>query len=351
MSCRAEFDAYVAGMVIVLLGIGVVDRAPVSAATRGQLPAEANDVRWDLAEAFEFRWTAAERSAKIVNGEGPISVEPVLAISAEVRFGDSPGMVSIDARTPRIIDVSDGNGDALLCQFSQTSSARCYQELFWQPSSESAASTHRRPFEVTVGLSRDPNEAASSPLTVFGYIYVVYADNVISCDVPFDPNGGWRETEATSDLQVCVDPATPPCPERLRYVRITPLPGTSKGLGYFPFRPTTSVPMYKYATWVRTKSGNPVMALCDAAVYCHRDDYPLSDYAIMWSELYDSERQTSAAFTTRWAASGPSDIRGTYCWGHKEQEASDAYDTIRHVIVVHPMEAKIPFVLRDVPIP
>jgi hypothetical protein len=106
-----------------------------------------------------------------------------------------------------------------------------------------------------------------------------------------------------------------------------------------------------YTTWIKSMSGAPVMALRDGVGYYRRDEYPLGDYAILRTELYDSAGQTSIGAPTQEAGSGVFDVRGTYCWGQMEQGRYDAYDTIRHIIVVHPVEVKIPFLLRDVPIP
>ena len=93
------------------------------------------------------------------------------------------------------------------------------------------------------------------------------------------------------------------------------------------------------------------MALRDTTWYHYREIYPLGDYAILRTELYDSVRQTSVNVPTQEVGSEVSDVRGTHCWGQMEQGRYDTYDTIRHTIVVHPVEVKIPFVLRNIPIP
>ena len=73
------------------------------------------------------------------------------------------------------------------------------------------------PFNLTLRLPDDPNEPVPSSLAVLeAYVYVLLADDVVSLDIPFDPNGGWHELKAAPDLQICVDPTTPPCPGPLR---------------------------------------------------------------------------------------------------------------------------------------
>jgi hypothetical protein len=326
-----------------------VDNASVPLAAA---PSDSNDLRWDLAKDFEFRWTAAELSAKVVSGATSNSLERTLTISGELRILDTEGLVTIESDRPRIVKISDGHGNAAPCQFEQGSAARWYDDRGWQWHSGPQGPWGWCPFNLTLRLPDDPNEPVPSSLAALeAYVYVLLADNVISLDIPFDPNGGWHELEAAPDLQICVDPTTPPCPGPLRYVPVAPLPGSSKGFESFPYRPTAPVPLYRYTTWVKSKSGAPVMTLRDTTWHYYRDTYPLGDYAILRTELYDSVRQTSVNVPAQEIGSEVSDVRGTHCWGQMEQGRYDTYDTIRHIIVVHPVEVKIPFVLKNVPIP
>lgn len=320
------------------------------------ISAEPNDLCWDLAENFEFRWTSAELSAQVVNEVHAQVVERTLVISGEMRILDTEGLVTVEAERPVIVTALDAGGNAVLYEgdrFSSAFSARRYQEQGrqWQP--ETQVPSQWLPFAVTLRPAADANEPMPSSLSVLeGYVYVLYADDVILFDVPFDPNSGCHETEAAPDLQIWVDPVlTPPCPGPLRYTAVTPMPGSPKGLLSPAIRPTTSVPLYKYTTWIKSKTGVPVMALRDASGYCHRDTYPLGDYAVLRTELYDSQQGTSGSVQTQETGSNPADVRGAYCRGQMEQGRGDAYDTIRHVIVARPLEVKIPFVWKDIPIP
>ena len=187
----------------------------------------------------------------------------------------------------------------------------------------------------------------SSISRLTGYIYALYADRVVNVDIPFDPNVGCVERENVPGLVLCVDPTTPPCPGPLKSVKV-PLTGTRSD----PSRPTTPVPLYEYQTWVKSKAGGPMMGLYDPAGSPYRRNvYPLGDYALVRTELLDSKNGTTEYFPTQWIISGPSGNWGASCNGQKEQLPMDRYDSIRHVIAVHPVEVKIPFALKNIPLP
>jgi len=351
MLCRAEFKRLAAVASNAAIGMLLLCCAALVNTVAGQPHAEPNDLRWDLAENFEFRWTAVDLSTKVIRGEIFDSYERTLTITGELRVFESEGLVSFEQEQPRVLSVSDGRGNAVPCQFARGATGRWYRNNVW-PLDVGPLGLGAGSFTVRLYLADNPKEPVPPLLTELkGYIYFLYADDVLLVDVPFDPNGGWREFEAAPDLQICVDPATPPCPAPLEYIPVELLPGSSKGSWFFPFRPTTPVPLYRYQTWVASKSGAPVMALRDWGRSYYRDVYPLGDYAILRTELHDSVGGTSAIVPTQDSKSGVSDIRGTGCRGQMEQDTHEAYDTIRHVIAVHPVEVKIPFVLRDIPVP
>lgn len=321
--------------------------APVGAS--GDQPnVEPNDLRWDLAENLEFRWTTVDLSTRVIRDDSSESFERNLTISGRLVIFDAEGWVTVECERPWALSVSDAHGNTVPCQFGQWSS-RWYEKNTWRLDSGAHASWSC-PFDLTLRFPGNPDEPVPSSLgEIVGYVYVVLADDVLFLDIPFDPNGGWHEPDAAPDLELSIDPRTPPCPAPLQYIPVEALPGTGKGLLSFPYRPTTPVPLYSYTTWIRSKSGAPVMALRDRGTYL-RDSYPLGDYAILRTELYDSVEQTSVVVPTQEIRSGVSDVRGTWCSGQMEQERGDAYDTIRHVIAVHPVEVKVPFVLSDIPV-
>ena len=350
MPCRVEFKRFKSAVSSTVFGIILLCCAPPVNAFGDQPNGEPNDLRWDLAGNYEFRWTTADLSTKVVKGDISNSFERRLAISGELRILDTEELVTFESELPWILSVSDGHGNAVPCQFEQWPAGRWYETNTWQLNAGRQGPWGSR-FKLTLRFPDNPKEPVPSLLAdLEGYVHVVLADDVLFLDIPFDSNGGWHELEAAPDLQICIDPPTPPCPGPLEYIPVEVLPGTSKGLGAFPYRPTTPVPLYRYATWVKSKSGASVMALRDRGVYYDRDVYPLGDYAILRTELYDSVGQTSVNVPTQEIVSGVSDIRGTYCRGQMEQGRYDAYDTIRHVIASNPVEVKIPFVLSNIPV-
>ncbi len=349
MLWRAEFKRFVSGAFGAVLGMmWLCCAVPVNAAG-DQANIEPNDLRWDLAENIEFRWTTTDLSARVIRGDVVNSFERILSVSGRLVIFDAEGWVTIEWERLWTLSVSDAHGNTVPCQFGQWS-GRWYENNVWCLDSGAHASWST-PFDLTLRFPATPDEPLPSSLgQIVGYVYIVLADDVLFLDIPFDPDGGWHELEAAPNLQICLDPTTPPCPGPLEYIPVEVLSGTPKGLGAFPYRPTTPVPLYSYTTWIRSKSGAPVMALRDRRGLYLRDDYPLGDYAILRTELYDSVEQTSVIVPTQEIKSGVSDIRGTWCRGRMEKDKYDAYDTIRHVIVVNPVEAKIPFVLSDIPI-
>lgn len=70
---------------------------------------------------------------------------------------------------------------------------------------------------------------------------------------------------------------------------------------------------------------------------------------VIGTRLYDSQNET-LEFPEQHVWSDPFGRHGAVCFGKTEQDRND-YDTIRHLIAVHPVEVKIPFVLTDIPIP
>jgi len=351
MSCRVGINQSAMDVSSTVFGLMLLFcTAPVDA-SGAQPNTEPNGLRWDLAASFEFRWTTVDLSTKVIRGDVTDSYERILTISGELRIRETEGLVAFEGEHPRILSVSDGRGNAVPCEFGHGLGGRWYENNIW-PLNVGPQGVWGSRFTLTLRLADNPKEPVPSSLAELeGYMYVLLADDVLLLDIPFDPNAGWHEMEAAPDLQICVDPATPPCPAQLDYIPVELLPGTSRGLGYFPYRPTMPVPLYRYRTWVKSQSGAPVMALRDTASYYHRDDYPLGDYAMLRTELYDSLGQTSVNVPTQEIKSGVSDIRGTCCWGQMEQGRNDAHDTIRHVVAVHPVEVKVPFVLTDIPVP
>jgi hypothetical protein len=176
-----------------------------------------------------------------------------------------------------------------------------------------------------------------------GFVYGLYADRVVNVDIPFDPNSGTFDVPLTPDLQFWVDPATPPCPGPVKYVRISP-PNSRVDVS----RPATPVPLYMYTTWVKSRTGKPVLAINDGIL---RKSAPFGEYAVIRTELVNSKRGSQVSFQAQSVRGDYSGTKGAQCHGQMAPVRNESYDTIRHVIAVHPREMKIPFVLKNVPVP
>jgi hypothetical protein len=311
--------------------------------------ADSNDLRWDLARAFQFDWVSAELSAKVVPGADANAPARTVIVSVGLTVLDVKGLVILDMNSPGIIQVLDQRGNPVEYQAARSDQTRRYDSRSWYWNNSGAViTTPLGPFDVAFRLSADPRQSAPSSLSqVQGYIYAIYADGVVGLDVPFDPNYGWHQAPAVPGLMACVDPATPPCPWPLKEIKVAGPDST----GTF-YRPATPVPLYKYQTWVKVKAGGPMMGLNDPGGFYPRASNPLGDYALVRTELYASKKDFSDYLFTQWVLSDPLGDRGASCNGEKEQVPGDVtYDSIRHIIAVHPVEVKIPFVLKNIPIP
>ncbi|MEN6429175.1 MAG: hypothetical protein ABFE13_27825 [Phycisphaerales bacterium] len=317
--------------------------------------AEPNDLRWDLAEAFTFSWQTTELTAKITNSSAEVTsksgtVERIISVSVDVGWNlKAKGLVIIDVNAPQVYELLDEDGNVIEYENAQSDQYRRYEDYpyYWtQNGTAYRNATEPEQFRVKVRLSADASQPAPSVISVLkGYIWAVYADAVIEVDVPFDPNLGDFESESAPELTFTVDVTTPPVPEPLEYICVVP----SEIRGGGKYRPTRAVGLYRYATWVRSKTDRPVLGLNDGIRY-PGSVYVFQDYAVIRTKLCDSTSgdvmRVNSQIVENWFAT----TRGAYCWGQLEQDRS-AYDTICHIIVVHPVEVKIPFVLRDVPVP
>lgn len=338
-------------MVVMLDGAdaGTVGDVPAPEPASAQARAATGDVgdlRWDLAEAFGFEWKSTEVSAKITDGTDPNT--PLYTATVVVRpfVLDSKGLVALDLESPGVCEVLDQNGDALGFEPMQSDQSRRYdfQHLSWEGKIWNSL-RFEQVISVKIRLSSTPVPPSICSIGhIEGYIYAVYADDIVEIDIPFDPNAGWNEFEPVPDLIFRIDSTTPPCPGPLRSVGI---PTSNPRLPRR--RPVTPVPLYKYQSWVKSKTREPIMALYDLGGWYQRDLYPLSKYAVVRTELFDSKNTRSYRLFTQWIESDPSGDVGAACYGQKEQDYSDAYDSVRHIIAINPVEVKIPFVLSTRP--
>jgi hypothetical protein len=352
--CERSWLCPVAGTIMLLgfIAVGadtVADPTDTASVPLAPVPADFNDLRWDLAKGFAFEWDSAELSAKVLRGADPNGPVRTITISARVDTF-TEGLVSIDVDTAGIVEALDEHGIAVNHQPDPLYAWRHYLEDGWWWSGHQVSQPQAwYSFALTLHLPDDPNQRVPSAISELkAYIYAVYADEVIAVDIPFDPNYGWHDVKAAPGLMIRVDPTTPPCPGPPQYEKI-PLTGTRLD----PSRSKTPVPLYKYETRIKATSGAPMMAIRDFWPLCSRELCPLGDYAIVRTELLNSKSGSPVSFSTQAVQSDLSGSQGARCWGQTEQTLGDAFafDTIRHIIAVHPVEVKIPFVLKNIPIP
>jgi hypothetical protein len=306
------------------------------------------DLRWDLAQAFTFDWESAQLWSKVTKGASLDTVACTLIVSVKVGFLDAnlpAGLVTIDTASPTVCEVFEESGNPVSQQTSQPSSDRRY-ELDWDYYEGRAYLLDElQPFDVTVPLAGDSGQPLPGSISLLkGYIYALYAEDAIEVDVPFDPNAGCVEPEAAPDLMVCVDPKMPPCPGPLTYTRVT-VPGLQSPVT----RLATPVPLYKYTTYVKSKTGSPIVSVHDPLY--RRNLLPVGDYAVVRTELIEPDRRYIHVIRVQSVRSDPHGRQGARCDGQIEASSWETYDTIRHVIAIHPIEVKIPFVLRNIPVP
>jgi len=85
MSRRLELNRFTSAASRVMLGVMLLRCTPPIHASGDWQNTEPNNPRWDLAEDFEFRWTAVELSAKVLSGATSNSLTRTLIVSAEGR--------------------------------------------------------------------------------------------------------------------------------------------------------------------------------------------------------------------------------------------------------------------------
>jgi hypothetical protein len=311
--------------------------------------ADPNELRWDLAKGFEFDWESVELSSEMLKDSTVNGETRTLTIHVKVGILDAKGLISVDVNTPEVSEVYDDDGRMVEHFPNSVSPVRRYEQSGWYWDDGRARPPRQwYPGSVMLQLPSDLNHPVPSSISrLTAYIYVIYGE-VVNVDVPFDASAAeWKEFNATAGLLFRVDPSTPPRPGPIEY---------DSGPRSSGRKPKAPVALYRFTTWVKSVSGGSVMALRDEFPWYPRRLYPLGDYAIVRTDLFDSENEISALLppTSVWQSilgdPAGSLHYGARCWGQMEQD-DRAYDTIRHIIAVHPVEVKIPFVLNNIPVP
>jgi len=280
---------------------------------------EPNDLRWDLTERLAVAWDSVELSVKLSKSladEGAKSpaIKRTLTISGELQVFDTNDLIGIDANCPVAFEVLGGDGDVLPLAAAPQAGGRRYQELdyyfpVWDPSRETWLQ-RAKPCEFLLCLNLDPNQPAPSSLSLLrGYVYVLYAEDIIEVNVPFEASD--EIIEATPDLEIVVSKAQFKCCA------------------------------WEYTTWVRSKNGS-VQGLGDPL----SSEDVVADYVILETQLV---RQGYVPSPVEQEITGNS-FEVVRCSGQFTRGGARP-ETIRHIIAVSPWEAKVPFVFTDIPVP
>ncbi|MDI9433124.1 MAG: hypothetical protein QM570_15515 [Planctomycetota bacterium] len=303
-------------------------------------PVDANALYGNPREKLEVVCTSAMVSSEVTNAGHKLArdrnrLERKLTFSLDLKILDSSNLVGLDVNHPVILTTVDGDGTDIRWL------PRSYPVREYRAAKGFGGRGSVQLPRAVVQLILAPNQAIpASVAELTGYFHALYAEKVIEVDIPFDPNHPW--IDAAPDLRIAVTVDTHPRPGPIEYRTFIPA-GSSHRLAV----PTAPVGLYQYYTLVQSTTEQAVLGLEDRWIMAV--SWSLGDYVVIGTNLYDSQSDR-LAIPDEHVMSDPFGKRGAVCWGREEQDRND-YDTIRHLIAVHPVEMKIPFVLTDIPVP
>jgi hypothetical protein len=304
-------------------------------------PVDANALYGNLREKLEVVCTSAIVSSEVTNAGQRLArdgnrLERKLTFSLDLKILDSSNLVGLDVNHPVILTAVDGGGTDIRWL------PRSYPVREYRAAKGFGGRGSVQLPRAVVQLILAPSQAIpASVAELTGYFHALYAEKVIEVDIPFEPNHPW--IDAAPDLRIAVTVDTPPRPGPIEYRTLIPS-GSSRRLDVL----TAPRALYEYRTLVQSTTGQAVLALEDRWIMAV--SWSLGDYVVIGTELYDSQTN-KLALPEEHVWSDPFGKRGAACFGKLEQHDQNDYDTIRHLIAVHPVEVKIPFVLTDIPIP
>ena len=263
--------------------------------------------------------------------------ERTLTFSLRFDMVDDTKPVAVNVEPPTILGLWDADGLPVNVQASDSEGDRFYEEVRWASVTENRRSVMKLlPSGLVFDLVLDSNQPTPAFLSrIEGYGYALYAEEVVEADVPFELSGQYIDAARGFDISVC--PTMPPTPGPIEFEAIPGATSRANGL-----RPTAPLALWIYETCVHSTTGSPVFGL-GATWY---DGASPGDHVVVKTQLLEGQ-WTRNISQQRVSA----DTAGNcICEGQVEQSYDD-YDTIRHVIAVHPVEVKIPFVLENIPMP
>ena len=355
------------------LAVFLVATAFLMPAVVGEPAEDPNEIRWDLAERSEFVWESVEASAKIIKPKKstanpdeiwrswrdsfPSFWEPVetsagvaqplawedansprrersISVLGEIHILDTNDLVGMHVSDPCVFQVVDSDGKNVRWEPRLSYHTRQYQE----PRYISALSVdlqtgtpmpvwQLQPYDASVSFSLDPNQPQVFSLSSLEcYVHALYAEDVIALDIPFEASAQWLDVSSGFQIRVW-----------------------KAGVWKAESEPCSYV---EYSTGVRHDSG-AVQGLNDRLGFGET----VADYLVVKTRLLDAQGEVLPAgredihplFWSDWAEGTP--LGTANCGGILACAVPAEVASIRHVIAVHPSEAKIPFVLTDISVP
>jgi hypothetical protein len=283
--------------------------------------AEPNNLRWDLAGKFQAEWQSVELSAKLQRsaaGDGTELGDPnrVLQVEGRIKILDPNGLVAFDASPPKMLSAADTGGNSMTIEANTNTDWRWFGTTsLYSYMPVEAPMKWAEPRDLTICLQFSPCQAVPGSLSSLEwYNYALYADKVIEVKVPFHASDEWIQTETGLQFQVCQ--AELDCGN-----------------------------VWRYRTTVKSTTVS-VRGLTDRL----SADERIADYVILRTEILGASDYPLTASSHMAGAPTPSTAT-FYVMCEGESTRGGYPQTIRHVIAVHPTEVKIPFVLRDIPVP
>ncbi|MDY0357765.1 MAG: hypothetical protein RBR19_17925 [Sedimentisphaerales bacterium] len=314
------------------IGVLLVVIGPASAARRNA--GHGGEAGWDVSERFAFVWDSVEVSAQLFSptyaGHRDLDeCQRKCTVIGKIHVLDANDLVGMQVVDPDVLHVVDDVGKELAWSPLLLRPLRQYQKLdySWAVTRDSPLGARvepvLQPYHVSVAFCIDRDQKLPSSLSLFEWCaFAVYAEAIIEVDVPFEASDDWLE--AAPGLQIRVTKAMVECCD--------------------------------YTYWTEVKHPGGIVRAFDDRTH---PTEPIADYLVMRTLLLDAEGKpveateddrVSPAIWSEHVYSTPLDT--AKCGGWLLTFVTQAeIASIRHVIVVHPYEVRVPFAVHDLPLP
>ncbi len=316
------------GVVVVLIGVAVC-----TPGVAGEGSDDPNRLGGDVTGRFAFVWDSVEVSSQVFSPSYAgvrdlYECARTLTVAGKIHGLDANDLVGMQVSDPDVLQVIDGEGNNVRWTPLPVRPIRQYQELkyVWAVPQNPLATPGPvlQPYDVSVSFCVDPSQELPSSLSLFQWrAYAMYAEDVVEIDVPFEASDDWLEV--APGVQIRVTKATVECCGYTYWTEVRHAGGTVQA---FDARLSPAEQIADYLvmrTLLLDAEGNPIRATEDDRVS-----------PAIWSERVES----TLLGTARCGG-----------WLNTFFVTQTEVASIRHVIVVHPYEVKVPFGLTDIPLP